>query len=92
MKSPDVEIAIDIYYRFTEIGNAEIMRLFDCKKGTAQKLKTKAREKMAIEGKRTFVKGAVDTVTAYEAWGINIEVYKERFIQLNKTLKGRKAT
>ena len=39
MKSPDAEKALHIYYTKTEIGSADIRRLFDCSASTATRLK-----------------------------------------------------
>lgn len=86
MKHPDVSTALRIYYENTEIGNAEIKRLF----GTASssslvKLKNQARELMKEKMIDTWNPNNVNTAVAYEAWNLDISDLERRHKKL-KTL------
>lgn len=87
MKAYDGATALEIYYTHTEIENADIQRLFNCASSTATRLKKKAKELMAKRTIRTWDASKVDTATAYEAWGIDIEEVEKRLTKLNRLKK-----
>ena len=74
MRTPDVGTAVNIYYRYTEIGNSQIKELFgDIASGTIAKLKKRAREEMSKTGTVTCLPNNVNTRAAYFAWGFDVE-------------------
>lgn len=87
MKSPDIELAIEMYYNKLEIGTVDICALFSCSRSTGLKLKNTARAEMAIQGKRPFISHHVSTKIAYQAWGLDIADLEERYKKLQK-MKG----
>lgn len=84
MHLPNIKTAIEIYDRYTEIGNKEISMLFGTSKDKTLKLKKAVKEKMAKTKTITFMPRNVDTVTAYKVWGIDIEDYRKRYTRLKK--------
>ncbi len=87
VKAYDGATTLEIYYTHTEIENADIQRLFNCASSTATRLKMKAKELMANLTIRTWDASKVNTATAYEAWGIDIEEVEKRLTKLNKLKK-----
>lgn len=80
----DLEIAIGIYYRWTEIGNEEIRRLFGVGSNMALKLKKAAWEKMAKEQTPVWDAKKVNTEVAYQVWGLDIASMERRYEKLKK--------
>lgn len=76
MKEVNIEKAILYYYKNIEIGNAEIMMIFNVSNGTAVKKKQEVQKEMAKQGKRSFYPHSVNTKFAYELWGIDINHYE----------------
>lgn len=68
----DPALAVRLWYEQPEIGTTEIRAIFGCSTGTAQKLKRRAREQMELDGVMSFNSRAVNTVSAYKSWGIDI--------------------
>ena len=69
----DPALAVRLWYEQTEIGTNEICGIFGCSKGTALKLKHRAREQMQLDGSMSFNSRAVNTVCAYRSWGIDVK-------------------
>ena len=80
----DLGGAIQIYYRWTEIGNAEIRQLFGVGSNTALKLKNAAREKMAKDNIPIWDANKVNTEVAYQVWGLDIVSMERRYEKLKK--------
>ena len=84
-KPVDAERAVRMYYMYTEIGNNEIKELLGITSPSAVvRLKKIARERMTEKGEATFNPNSVNTKSAYEAWGLNIEDLEKRFAKLKK--------
>lgn len=82
----DLETAIRLYYSKIELYTDDVKELFPSVKGksTIAKLKRKAREKMVENGKLSYNANAVNTETAYEAWGLNIKDITSRYEMLKR--------
>ena len=84
MKSPDAEKALHIYYTKTEIGSADIRRLFDCSASTATRLKKEVAKEMAKNQVRTWLPGNVSVRVAYEVWLIDVAELEKKLVKLQK--------
>lgn len=83
--NPDIETAIRIYYQNPEIGNAQIKELFcGISETTIGKMKKIAQKLMAERGQKAFRSYAVNTVTAYESWDLDISDLERRQQKLKK--------
>ena len=80
----DIETALDIYYKYPEIGTPEIMRLFGCGRSTAGTLKRRAREVQDQQQKLTFSPLNVNTKCAFEAWHIDVADLEKRALKLQR--------
>ena len=81
----NLETAIRLYYEKIELGNKEITELFrniGYKKATA--LKEVAKQKMDEDDVPQWNALRVNTKTAYEAWGLNIDDLERRYRKLQK--------
>lgn len=78
MDVPNIETAVRLYYSRTELGNKEIRELFSCGKNSAVTLKKRAKELMAKRAIKCWNAKNVDTETAYQAWGLDIQKLEER--------------
>ncbi len=80
-----VSTAIEVYWNYPELGNAQIEELFGRRSpNTVSLLKKAAWELMREEG--TFVTNAsrVPTATAFRAWGLDINDLTERYTRLQR--------
>ena len=81
----DMDTILKIYYSTTELSNKEISILFDTKStSTFAKLKKLARAKMAEKEKLVSSFYTVNTVCAFEAWGIDVERIEKNRAKLMK--------
>ncbi len=80
----DLGFAIQLYYRWTEIGNEEIRRLFGVGSNTALKLKKVAWEKMVEKEIPVWDAKKVNTEVAYQVWGLDIASMERRYEKLKK--------
>jgi len=81
----DIDIAISIYYRYSEISAKEIIQLFNKhSKSTVGRLKKLAQRRMIEENVYTYGMYKVNTDCAYRAWGLNIEDLEKRRNKLQK--------
>lgn len=80
----DLGLAIQLYYRWTEIGNEEIRRLFGVGSNTALKLKKAVWEKMVKEQTPVWDAKKVNTEVAYQVWGLDIASMERRYEKLKK--------
>ena len=76
--------AIQIYYKYTEIGNAEITDLFGVNGQTVLKLKRLAKEQMDDNGVPSWNALKVNTKCAYQSWGLDIDDLEKRYEKLQK--------
>lgn len=68
------QIAIKLYYSYSELSNANIRELFgQLSPATIVKLKEKARQVMIELGKPIYNANYVNTECAFKAWGIDID-------------------
>lgn len=84
MQSPNIALAIEMYYNKLEIGTADICTLFSCSRSIGLKFKNTARAEMAKQGKRPFIAHHVSTKIAYQQWGLDIADLEERHKKLQK--------
>ncbi len=82
MKQPDIKTALRIYYTCSELGTAEIRELFSVGNTAAAKYKRIVKKKMAEKGQRSFYPNMVNTETAFEVWGINVEALEKKLKKL----------
>lgn len=83
--NPNIDTAIRIYYENPEIGNAQIKELFGgISETTIGKMKKIAQKLMAERGQKAFRSYAVNTVTAYESWDLDISDLERRQQKLKK--------
>lgn len=81
----DLKTAIELYRNRVELSNADIVKLFGKhSSSTIVKLKKLAQQKMAEDNIMYFNPQCVNTVAAYEAWGLNISDLEERYIRLQE--------
>ena len=80
----DFGFAIQLYYRWTEIGNEAIRQLFGVGSNTALKLKKAAQEKMTKENIPVWDAKKVNTEVAFQAWGLDIKDIERRYEKLQK--------
>ncbi len=81
----DIDTAIQIYYRYTEIGTKEIEKLFNKhSKSTICRLKKLAQKNMIENNIYSHGLYKVNTECAYKAWGLNIEDLERRRNKLQK--------
>lgn len=74
----DIREAVKLYYEKTELTTSDIMGLFDCKRTKAQRLKAMAREAQAEKQIKVWDAQAVNTKTAFLAWGLQIREMEDR--------------
>ncbi len=87
----DIDTALYIYYRYPEIGNKEIKKLFGGLGGSAiANYKRAVMEEQAAQNIKTSQLYTVDTETAFKVWGIDILKLEKRRDKLRKLgLDGR---
>ena len=81
----DIDTAITIYYRYYEIGTNEIKQLFTRNsKSTISRLKKLAQKQMSEDNVYTHGMYKINTKSAYNAWGIDVEDLEKRRCKLKK--------
>lgn len=88
MRSPDIEMAVRLYYEKPEITNADIKALFSTGETQTIKIKKAVKEEMAKRGVKSWLPHSVNTEIAYEVWGIDIDNFEKRLKKL-RTLYGK---
>ena len=69
----NIENALKVFYEHGEIGNKEIECLFGNRSSTTiSRLKRLVRAEMVKRGVPTFNANKVNTVIAYDVWGIDV--------------------
>lgn len=80
-----LETAIRLYYENLELGNTEIKELFRVASGKKiLTLKQMAKERMEEQDIPLWNALRVNTKTAYEAWGLDINDLERRYNKLQK--------
>lgn len=80
-----LETAIRLYYENLELGNTEIKELFRVASGKKiLTLKQMAKERMEQKEVAQWNALRVNTKTAYEAWGLDINDLERRYNKLQK--------
>lgn len=87
----DINTVMDIWLNKPVLTNQDIMRLFNCKIGSAMKLKKEAQSLMTEQGETCYSSCTVNTRTAFKAWKIDIKDIERRYLRKQK-LKGEYAT
>lgn len=82
MKTPDIEIAVNLYYAKPELASDDVKSLFSCGSTTAIRLKNQARKEMASRGVKSWLPSSVNTRVAFDVWGIDITDYENRLKKL----------
>lgn len=81
----DIKIAITLYYLRTALSNADIELLFGKhSSSTVAKLKKMAQDKMEEMHIMSWNDICVNTVAAYEAWGLDIHDLEHRYEKLKQ--------
>ncbi len=80
-----VESALEVYYKFPQLGNKEIRLIFG-QIGSAKicQLKVIARDKMHERGEILYNDRLVGTDAAFKAWGIDVADLEKRFTRLRR--------
>ncbi len=80
-----VETAVRLYYEKSELGNADVKKLFGNHSSTTiARLKNLVRERVTAEGIPVWNAVNVPTKTAYEVWGLDIGDLERRLKKLNE--------
>jgi len=75
----NLDTAIQIYYRYPEIGSKEMAQLFTRKsKSTINRLKKVAHNQMLEDNIFTHGMYKLNTKSAYKAWGIDVNDLEKR--------------
>ena len=75
----NINIALSIYYNYSEIGNKEINILFGTRSSaTISRLKRTVKAEMLKNNMPTFCANKINTKIAFEVWGIDIIDLEER--------------
>ncbi|UVX37090.1 MAG: hypothetical protein [Bacteriophage sp.] len=88
MRSPDIEMAVRLYYEKSEINNKDIRKLFGTGETRTIALKKPVLAEMAKRGVKSWLPHSVNTEIAYEVWGIDIDNFEKRLKKL-RTLYGK---
>lgn len=83
-----IEKAVLTYYEKTELREADILALFGCSRSKAWELRHAARARMRENNVMAYDSHSVETVCAYDAWGLNITDLEKRLTKLRKITKG----
>ena len=81
MRSPDIEMAVRLYYEKPEITNADIKELFGTGETQTIKIKKAVKEEMEKRGVKSWLPHS-------EVWGIDIDNFEKRLKKL-RTLYGK---
>ena len=80
-----IENALKIYYENGEIGNKEIKNLFGNRSATTiSRLKRFVKTEMIKRGVPTFNTYKINTVVAYEIWGIDVNDLEHRMRKIKE--------
>lgn len=88
MRTPDIEMAVRLYYEKSEITNNDIKELFGAGSTLTAKLKKAVLQEMAKRDVKSWLPYSVNTKIAFEVWGLDIDDYEKRLKKL-RTLYGK---
>ena len=81
----DIETALRIYYQYPEIGHKELKKLFSSiSNSTLSKYMREIRRVQAARNVKTCTMHSVNTRTAYEVMGIDVDDLEHRLAKLKK--------
>ncbi|MCL2546293.1 MAG: hypothetical protein FWE06_03745 [Oscillospiraceae bacterium] len=84
-QTTSIENALHIYYRHAELGNKEITILFGQRSpNTLSKLKKIAKDEMREREMMSFGSNTVNTVVAFEVWGIDVKDLEHRMKKIKQ--------
>lgn len=83
---PSIEKAIQIYYEKTMLFPKDIRAIFECGPTSAAKLRDIAAQRMEEDRVPVWNARAVDTESAYKAWGLDIRNLERRAEKLRRLL------
>lgn len=86
----NAEKAVELYYTTTQLKANDLVVIFGATQGTARQLMSKTRTVVAAAGVPLWYRGAVSTVAAYDAWGIDVKTL-ERGLQRLADLRAKGA-
>jgi hypothetical protein len=84
MKPPEVAKIVEIGLTYPEIGNQQIMELFDISGTYASQMKKQVQREMVSRGIYTWNPKNVNTKIAFEVWGINLEQAEKAYRKLKQ--------
>lgn len=73
MKSPNLDIALEISQYKNELDTNDIMRIFNVKQNAAHKYKKAVRARQVELNVKTWYSYHINLKVAYEVWNIDIE-------------------
>ena len=80
----DIETALRVYYKNSELGNKEIIELFgSLSSATVARLKKRVKEEMINRSVPAYGLNKVNTTVAFEVWGIDVTDLEMRIKKLN---------
>lgn len=81
----DIDTALRIYYSYTELTNKHIKELFGgIADTTVARYKKSVLDAQAANNIKTSQHHTIDTETAFEVWGIDVEKLERRRAKLRK--------
>ena len=84
---PSLYEAIKTYYSNNMLRSKDIIKLFKCNPSKATELKAAAMHQLEQDGVPIWNASAVDTETAYTAWGLDIKKLENKYLRLQKFAK-----
>jgi len=80
-----IDSALFIYYNHAELGNKEIASLFGKRSSaTVARLKRLAKDEMSRREIPSYGINRVNTIVAFEVWGLDVQELEERRDKLKK--------
>ena len=84
MKTPDIAKIVEIGLGYPEIGNAQIMDMFDVSRTTALRMKKRVRDEMIKRSVRTWNPQNINTRIAFELWGFDVSAAEQAYKRLQR--------
>jgi len=80
-----IDSALKIYYNHSELGNKEIIGLFGRRStATISRLKKRVKREMDTREIPSYGANKVNTIVAYELWGINVKDLEKRMKKIKE--------
>jgi len=81
----NIDTALKIYYSNSELGNKEIKTLFGQRSSaTISRLKRVVRDEMYIRDTPSYGANKINTVIAFEVWGIDVKDLEKRMKKIKE--------